>query len=158
MDNILFLDLDGGIRRILLIISVEYFSVYFYTFLYFYTLRKCYQKSKWSIGIWKDAQWKDAILNDAAFSAYDAGSFFLIYNVQCPWVFWCLCKLEQNFQGEALALFTQNSNVHAFWCRNPTSEIYPSEILMHKHINLWTKACSSIVCLMLKNGKPPMCP
>ena len=75
-DNILFLDLDGGIRRILLIISVVYFSVYFYTFLNFYTSRKCYQKSKWSIGIWKDAQWKDAILNDAAFSAYDAGRFF----------------------------------------------------------------------------------
>ena len=24
----------------------------------------------------KDVQWKDAILNDAAFSAYDAGNFF----------------------------------------------------------------------------------
>lgn len=29
-------------------------------------------------------------------------------------IFWCLCKLEQNFQGEALALFTQNSNVLAY--------------------------------------------
>ena len=37
-DNILFLDLDGGIRRILLIISVVYFSVYFYTFLYTFIL------------------------------------------------------------------------------------------------------------------------
>lgn len=77
LDNILFLDLNGGYKN-----SVNSFSsilLYFsdlYTLLYFYTSRKCYQKSKWSIGIWKDAQWKDAILNDVAFSAYDAGNFF----------------------------------------------------------------------------------
>lgn len=51
-DNILFLDLGGGYEKN----SVNSFSsilfcVYFYTFLYFYTSRKCYQKSKWSIGI-----------------------------------------------------------------------------------------------------------
>lgn len=55
-DNILFLDLNGGYKN-----SVNSFSsilfcilLYFsdlYTFLYFYTSRKCYQKSKWSIGI-----------------------------------------------------------------------------------------------------------
>lgn len=89
-DNILFLDLNGGYKKN----SVNSFSsilfcifLYFsdlYTFLYFYISRKCYQKSKWSIGIWKDAQWKDAVLNDAAFFAHDAGNFFfqfIMFNV-----------------------------------------------------------------------------